>query len=286
MKTDAPIGIFDSGIGGLTVLKQLRTLLPNERLVYFGDTARIPYGTKSRKLIQRYALEDASFLLQHEVKMIVVACNTASALAMDVLEDRLDIPVTGVVKPGAQAAYAKNEKRDIAVLGTSATINSRAYEQAIRKSGHTGAIHTQACPLLVPLVEEGWTDGPVTDLTLRKYLKDIDFSTIGSLVLGCTHYPLLSGAISKVVGDEVKLIDSGYETAWFVKDKLEALDLLNVRPKNEPDIFYVSDIPQKFQEIGSRFLGAPLQKIARVDFEGFLFENAAQITHLVQGLDS
>lgn len=284
MRPEAPIGIFDSGIGGLTVLKQLRALMPNERLIYFGDTARIPYGTKSRRLIQRYALEDAAFLMQHQVKMIVVACNTASALAINVL-DKLDIPVTGVVKPGARAACAKNNNRDIAVLGTLATINSRAYDQAILDAGHSGAIYTQACPLLVPLVEEGWIDGDITEMTLRKYLKNIDFNTIGSLVLGCTHYPLLAPLIQKIVGNDVKLIDSGFETAWLVKEKLQKLKMLNPETKHEPDIFYVSDIPQKFQEIGSRFLGASLQKITQIDFEKFLFENAEQISHLLQGLD-
>ena len=284
MKPEAPIGIFDSGIGGLTVLKQLRALMPNERLIYFGDTARIPYGTKSRKLIQRYALEDAQFLLQHNVKMIVVACNTASALAIDVLTDNLSIPVSGVVRPGSVAAFKKANGQEIAVLGTSATINSNAYNLAIQDAGYTKTVHTQACPLLVPLVEEGWLDGNITELILWKYLQDIDFKNIGALVLGCTHYPLLAGAIQSIVGNSVQLIDSGYETAYFVKKKLETLQMLNLSQKQEADTFYVSDIPQKFQEIGSRFLGAPLQKVVQINFEKFLLENSLQITHLLQGL--
>jgi glutamate racemase len=264
-----PIGIFDSGIGGLTVVKQLKKILPYEQLIYFGDTARIPYGTKSKKLIEQFALEDARFLMRHDVKLIVVACNTASSLAMDVLLSNLHIPVVGVVIPGAQTAAKITTNKHVGVIGTSATINSQAYHAALIKNDDSIQVSAKACPLLVPLVEEGWLDGEVTVLALEKYLNDMIGSQIDTLILGCTHYPLLEPTIQKVVGTNVNLIDSGKETALTVKRVLQEQGLLADVKKNQ-DTYFVSDIPEKFLEIGSAFLGEPLENVERIDYETFL----------------
>ena len=265
-----PIGIFDSGIGGLTVVKQLMELLPNEQLIYFGDTARIPYGTKSKKLIEQYAIEDARFLLQYNIKILVVACNTASSLAMDVLLDYLEIPVIGVVIPGAEAAVELTRNKKIGVIGTIATINSNSYTVQIHKHLKEAKVYAQPCPLLVPLVEEGWLNDEITIMTLKKYLPEMISEKVDTLILGCTHYPLLENTIQQIMGNHIKLIDSGKETAKAVKRVLIETNLLNQSDKIGPDKFFVSDIPMKFEEIGSRFLGKRLHNVERVDFERFL----------------
>ncbi len=277
MNKDKPIGIFDSGIGGLTVLKELRRVLPDEQLIYFGDTARIPYGTKSAALVTQYALEDAAFLMQYKVKLIVVACNTASALAIDTLQKELPVPVVGVVLPGALAALRESRSGKIGVIGTTATINSKAYKKTIveKAAGRDVLVDQQACPLLVPLVEEGWLEDDITDLTLKRYLGDLLNIPVDTLVLGCTHYPLLKPAIRKLAGEQVALIDSGHETAVYVKEALQQHDLLHKGPRLADDYFFVSDIPQKFAEIGSRFLGEKLSSVQRVDFEQFLVQHSA-----------
>lgn len=266
------IGIFDSGIGGLTVVKQLMQLLPNEQLIYFGDTARIPYGTKSKRLIEQYAIEDAQFLLQHDIKVLVVACNTASSLAMDVLVENLDIPVIGVVIPGAEAAVELTCNNKIGVIGTIATINSSSYSRQIEKRLENAKVLAQPCPLLVPLVEEGWLNDDVTIQTLKKYLTEMIREEIDTLILGCTHYPLLENTIQQLMGEEVKLIDSGKETAKAVKQALIENNILNESEKIGVDKFFVSDIPMKFEEIGSRFLGKKLSNVERVDFDNFLMQ--------------
>ena len=261
------IGIFDSGSGGLTVFKAIKKILPDENLIYFGDFARIPYGTKSQKLVQQYALEDARFLMQYDVKMIVVACNTASAMALDFLKANLDIPVIGVVNPGARAAVRDTKNNKIGVIGTSATINSDAYARALLQIQPDAQIVSNACPLLVPLVEEGWLDNEITILTLKTYLKDILKNNIDTLILGCTHYPLLSETIQKIVGAQITLIDSGLETARTVNNILKENNMYNSGLKKGEAQFYVSDIPQKFEEIASRFLGEPLKNVRQVSFE-------------------
>ncbi len=268
--TNQPIGIFDSGIGGLTVYKQLRKNLPNEKLIYFGDTARIPYGTKSKQLIEQFALEDSLFLKHFAVKAIVVACNTASSLAIDYLKANIDIPVIGVVEPGALAAIKATKNKKVGIIGTSATIRSQAYEKVICRNITDIDCYSKDCPLLVPLVEEGWLDTKVTYDILHIYLDDILRKEIDVLVLGCTHYPLLKDSLSKVAGENVRLIDSGAETAHFVKETLANLNLLNKNHETYSDTFYVSDIPQKFEDIGSRFLGKTLKNVQRVDFEEFI----------------
>jgi glutamate racemase len=269
-----PIGIFDSGIGGLTVVKELKKQLPNEQLIYFGDTARIPYGTKSKELIKQFSIENAQFLLQFDIKLLIVACNTASSLAIEALEEHFSLPIVGVVKPGAQAAASKTKNRRIGVIGTPSTINSDAYAQEIKRLLNTETIYSEACPLLVPLVEEGWLDGEITSLTLEKYLAPIIDKDVDTLILGCTHYPLLKDSIERVTRGSMNLIDSGLETAKTVKDILIKEKLINKGNKKNDNFFYVSDNPHKFQKIGSMFLGEELQNVERVNFEKFLMENS------------
>ncbi len=276
-----PIGIFDSGIGGLTVVKQLMRYLPDEQLIYFGDTARVPYGSKSKRLVQQYALEDAHFLLQYNVKMIVVACNSASASALHLLQDRLDIPVIGVVTPGANTAVELTQNNKIGVIGTNATINSDAYTNEVKRVEPLVEVFGQACPLLVPLVEEGWLEDDVTIIVIKKYLHNLMQQSVDTIILGCTHYPVLEQSIRKVVGENISLIDSGKETAKAVKQLLIDKNMLRSGTKQEPDRFYVSDIPAKFEEVGSRFLGKQMANVERVDFDDFLinssFKNELQL---------
>lgn len=280
---ERPIGVFDSGLGGLTVVKQLQHILPNERLIYFGDTARIPYGTKSKWLIQRYALEDALFLLQFDIKFLVVACNSASSSAMPVLQERLNIPVVGVVEPGARAAVKATKNKKIGVIGTTATISSNSYTREIKKQMPEAQVFGQPCPLLVPLVEEGWLNDEVTELTLKKYLKDLMDVRVDTIILGCTHYPLLEPLIQKIVGPQVTLIDSGKETAKAVQGILKDLNLINTKKKTEEDRFFVSDSPGMFAKIGSMFLGKTLSNVQRVDFDRFLVEQSS--SPLLQNLE-
>ncbi len=261
MKETRPIGIFDSGIGGLTVLRQLRKLLPNEQLIYFGDTARIPYGTKSKKLIERYAIEDAAFLLQFDVKMIVVACNTASALAMDVLKKRLPVPVTGVIRPGALAAIRHSKKKQTLIMGTSATVRSGAYTEAIQAQDPDFTVVARDCPLLVPLVEEGWLDDPVTMMTLHKYLDPVLNAEIDSLILGCTHYPLLKNLIQPRIGKRVKLIDSSIETAHYVKEFLTRNPEIVSREERVSHSYYVSDSTETARKVAERIFSRPMELI-------------------------
>ncbi|RLD15730.1 glutamate racemase [candidate division KSB1 bacterium] len=274
-KNKQPIGVFDSGLGGLTVVKQLQRILPNEYLVYFGDTARIPYGTKSKWLIQRFAMEDALFLLDFNIKILVVACNTASSSALPVLQDRLDIPVVGVVEPGAHAAVAATRNKKIGVIGTSATIASGSYARSLKALMPQAEIFNQACPLLVSLVEEGWLDDEVTVLTLKKYLKPLMEARVDTIILGCTHYPLLEPVIQRIVGPEVTLIDSGKETAKAVQQILKDHQLLNPDSKKGEDQYFVSDSPEAFAKVGSLFLGKPLPGVKRVDFDRFLIEKSS-----------
>lgn len=220
-----PIGVFDSGIGGLTVVAALRALLPNESIFYVGDTARVPYGGKSAATVQRYSQEIAGMLLKEEAKTVVVACNTASALALAGLEETLPVTVTGVILPGARAAIAKTENGHIGVIGTRATIGSGAYERALRSLSPEAKITARACPLLVPLIEEGWLESRVTDEIIREYLAPLMEQGVDTLVLGCTHYPLLRNAIARVAGEKIALVDSAQNCALAVRDLLERENL-------------------------------------------------------------
>lgn len=259
-----PIGVFDSGIGGLTVVRALLKRLPHENIVYFGDTARVPYGSKSAQVIRDYAAQDTEVMLEHDVKLIVIACNTVSAVALDVVQKRAKRPVVGVIVPGAEAATKATKNKRVGIIGTTGTITSHAYANAIRQIDANVHVFSQACPLFVPLVEEGWIDHKATEMIAREYLFPLTTKKIDTLILGCTHYPLLKHVISRVFHDQVTLIDSSEATANAVAVELEKLNLKNTSTMKPRVQFLVSDIPHKFMEVGERFLGAKLGKVQRV----------------------
>lgn len=257
-----PIGIFDSGVGGLTVLRAIRERLPQENLIYLGDTARVPYGNKSQATIARYAVEDTQFLLSQGVKMIVVACNTASALAAPALREQFPaLPILGVIGPGSRAAVAATKNRRIGVIATAATVGSGAYENRIREAlaaaGDHAPVHivSKACPLFVPLVEEGETETEIARLVAEKYLAALRSEDIDTLVLGCTHYPLLRKTIAAVMGEDVTLVDSAEAAAAETAQLLESTGRLRSDPSAPEEYFYVTDAAQRFQMIASSFLG-------------------------------
>jgi glutamate racemase len=268
MNNSQPIGVFDSGIGGMTVVSALMHHLPHENIIYFGDTARVPYGPKSPQVVREYALQDTDVLLRHNVKLIVIACNTVSAIALDVVQKRAKVPVVGVILPGADAAVRATKKKRIGVIGTVGTIFSNAYTNAIRQLDSDIKVFGQPCPLFVPLAEEGWIDHKATELIAKEYLFPLTLEKIDTLVLGCTHYPILRDVIGKVLHQSVTLIDSGEATAFVVKNMLSDMNLINASTLKPNLQFFVSDVPHKFSEIGERFLGTKLGKVQRVS--GFL----------------
>jgi glutamate racemase len=256
----APIGVFDSGLGGLTVAHAIMRQLPSESLVYFGDTARVPYGPKSPDTVRRYSMEIGFYLLEQGVKAIVVACNTATAHALPQLKDELPVPVIGVVEPGARAAVRASRTGHIGVIATAGTIKSGAYVRAIHAVAPDAKVTALACPLLVPLVEEGWTDRDATRLVAREYLSSIMHQEIDTLVLGCTHYPLLKPLIAEIVGPEVRLIDSAEETAADTRRMLAEHQL--TAPTAESTYrFIASDDPQQFLTLGQRFFGDTIEHV-------------------------
>ncbi len=257
----APLGVFDSGIGGLTVAHAIFERLPHESVVYFGDTARVPYGPKSPETVRRYSGEILQFLLKRGVKMVVVACNTSTAHALDYLRKRSPVPVIGVIEPGAKAAVAATRSGRIGVIGTAGTIASGAYERAIRALRPDATVISQACPLFVPLIEEGWFDHPATELVAREYLEPLRTADVDVLVLGCTHYPLLKPLLARVLGPAVRLIDSAEETAAEVARALQAGGLTATQPKPGTHEFVVSDDEPRFRSVGARFLGERLQRV-------------------------
>jgi len=261
---DGAIGIFDSGVGGLTVLHALLGALPGEDLVYLGDTARHPYGSKSPETVTRYSLENADFLHDRGVKMLVVACNSASSVALDALAARIEVPIIGVIEPGARAALQKTRSGRIGVIGTEATIGSGAYTRALRQQRPDLEIYTRPCPLLVPLAEEGWTDGAIARDIVETYLSSLARSGIDTLILGCTHYPLLKPVIADVMGDGVVLVDSAEETAREVAERLRAAGLARDGRAGRTS-FFVTDVPDRFVHIGQRFLGARVHSAVRVE---------------------
>lgn len=266
-----PIGVFDSGLGGLSVVHHLRQLLPHEDIVYFGDTARIPYGTKSRPTVVQFALETAGFLLRFEPKLVVAACNTASALALDVLARELPLPVIGVVEPGARAAVGLAKGRPLAVIGTEATIASGAYLKAIRALAPDQPVIARACPLFVPLVEEGRDDDDeIVRLAVEKYLGPLRAQDVRAIVLGCTHYPLLRAAIAACLGPEVDIVDSGRETSLAVQQHLAQQDGLCRQTAAGTMRCYVSDNPARFRQVGSRFLNETIQHVELVEPEQYV----------------
>ncbi len=267
MNNTNPIGIFDSGIGGLTVVKKISSILPSENIVYFGDTARVPYGTKSNDTVIEYALQDAAYLLTHNVKLIIVACNTASSIALPALKDKFDVPVIGMIEPGAKLAVEKSVGGKIGVIGTNATINNKAYSNELIKHGNNLSVYEKACPLFVPLAEEGWIEHTATKLIADEYLHELKEQEIDTLILGCTHYPILSRVIQSSVGEQVELIDSGVAASLVVKDYLENQNLLNTQTGNGKIDFYVSDLSAKFKEIAERFLGQSINEIKKIDVD-------------------
>ncbi len=249
------IGIFDSGIGGLTVLREIVAKLPEENIIYLGDTARVPYGIRSAETVTRYSFENTNFLLSQEIKILVIACNTATAVSLEAVKKEFPFPVIGVLEPGARAAVAATKTRKVGVIGTEATIGSNAYEKAIRQLAPDVGVTSIACPLFVPLAEEGWTDNDVAKLVAEHYLALFRTTDVDTLVLGCTHYPLLKEVISKTVGPGITLIDSATETAKEVADVLEKLNWRGSGRDKGIRKYYVTDTPARFEMIGKRFLG-------------------------------
>ena len=261
---DLPIGMFDSGLGGLTVMQQIVRALPYEDILYFGDTARLPYGEKSPETVVRYSLENAAFLIQKQIKMLIVACNTASAHALAKLQERLSIPVIGVLIPGAESAVKTSRTGRIGVLGTKGTIASQAYEKAILNEDPLCCPTSVACPLFVPLVEEGWTLHPAARLIVQEYLKPIIEAKVDTLLLGCTHYPFLKDLIRSEIGDQVAIVDSADSCAQKVLELLLSMRLQKESGKPSVHRFFVSDDPKRFQSVGSGFLGRAIQHVELV----------------------
>ncbi|MCZ6683899.1 MAG: glutamate racemase [Planctomycetota bacterium] len=271
------IGVFDSGIGGLTVVRELRRRLPGENIVYFGDTARVPYGIKTSETVTRFARQNCEFLLRFDPKLIVVACNTASATALPELEAMLPVPVCGVVLPGAKEATLQSEGGTIAVIATEATIASDAYRRAIKQYDEHARVIQKPCPLLVPIAEEGRTcTDPIVLSVVRDYLDPIVRLDPKILVLGCTHYPLLRDAIAEVAGEGIRLVDSGEQTAKAVVERLRAGGKLSDRAEAGSLVSYVSDNPQRFRELGQRFLDHSVVDVTWVSPEQFYAQDFAQ----------
>ncbi|MDQ6717541.1 MAG: glutamate racemase [Gemmatimonadota bacterium] len=264
MERSAPIGVFDSGIGGLTVVRELMRQLPCESIIYFGDTARVPYGPKSPDTVLRYSREIADFLGEQGVKAIVVACNTATAHALPALREESKIPVLGVIEPGARAAVAATKTNRVGVIGTAGTIKSGAYEKEIKRLVPDTFVFSQSCPLFVPLIEEGWTDDDATRMIADRYLTPVADAKTDTLVLGCTHYPLLKSVIGRVVGRDVRLIDSAEETARETAQTLRSHKLDAEQSDGARYRFIASDAPEVFLDIGQRFLGSSIDRVETI----------------------
>ena len=264
----SPIGIFDSGLGGLTVLKEIHKLLPEENLIYFGDSGRAPYGTKSKETVIRYTHQDINFLISHNVKMIVIACNTASACCFPEIEQDFGVPIVEVIGPGANAAAKATSSGNVAVIGTPMTISSEVYKAALLKIAPKIQYFGKACPLFVPLVEEGWWNNHIAKAVAEEYLKPISESGADTLVLGCTHYPLLSDTIRSVLGS-VNLINSASVVADAVRDKLTQLNLLKNSKSHGTIEYYTSDNAEKFAGLGSIFLGEKLKNVNKIEIEKY-----------------
>lgn len=269
---NAPIGVFDSGVGGLTVVREIMRQIPNEKIIYFGDTARVPYGSKSQETVTRYSGQIVRFLRTFQVKTIVVACNTASAYALDTLERDIDIPIIGVVKPGAKVAAEVTRNGRIGVIATEATIGSQIYAEYIKELNRDVTIYGKACPLFVPLVEEGLLQDPVTDEIARRYLTELIDIDIDTLILGCTHYPLIRSTLGRIVGDSVTLVNPAYETALELKEMLMSLNLLN---DETPELgsnqyrFYVSDKAEKFVRFANSIIKYGILSAKAVNIEEY-----------------
>lgn len=269
---EAPIGVFDSGVGGLTVVREIMRQLPQERIVYFGDTARVPYGSKSQETIIRYSRQIIRFLKTRNVKAIVVACNTASALALPIIREELDIPIIGVVRPGAQVAACTTTRNIVGIIGTEATVNSAIYTSTIQSINPDIQVIGKACSLFVPLVEEGWLKDPITEQIACRYLETFQNTGIDTLILGCTHYPLLRSLIRKIMGPDVHLVNPAYETASALRGLIEEQHMGNpVLPQLQNDMyeFYVSDAADKFTSFANSILPYDVETTRQVNIEEY-----------------
>lgn len=269
MNTQSAIGVFDSGVGGLTVVKEIMRQLPGENMVYFGDTARVPYGSKSKKTVVKYSRQIVKFLQKNEVKAIVVACNTASALALDEIKQETDIPVIGVVEPGAKMAAESTKTNTIGIIGTESTIKSGIYSKFLRNINPEITVVARACPLFVPLVEEGLLEDRITDDVIERYLHELKEYGIDSLILGCTHYPLIRNAIKRYMGPEVSLVNPAYETAKSLRQMLTEQQLLNKSEETACYEYYVSDGVEKFTSFAARVLPCHVERATVVDIESY-----------------
>lgn len=268
--SNRPIGVFDSGLGGLTVLKEIKKILPDENIVYFGDTARVPYGPRSKETVTKYTFQAINFLISKNVKAIVIACNTATARALKEAKEKYDIPVLGVIEAGARTAAYSTRNKIVGVIGTVGTINSKAYHHEIGKLDSDIKIIDKACPLFVPIVEEGWSNTDIAFLTAKRYLDELKEQNIDSLVLGCTHYPLLKRTIGEVVGEEIVLVNPAKETAKDLKNILEDNNIIKgSNSEAGTHEYYVSDIPDKFAEIAKEFLNEDIDDIHNVEIQKY-----------------
>jgi glutamate racemase len=262
-----PIGVFDSGLGGLTVLKELLKGLPNEQIIYLGDTARVPYGNKSLQTVTRYSFENTRFLLKKDIKLLIIACNTASAYSMEAIKDAFSVPCLGVIQPGARAAVQNTQSAKVAVIGTSGTISSRAYPKAINELAPQIATYEKACPLFVSLVEEGWINNEITEMVARIYLGPLTGQGIDTLILGCTHYPLLKGIIFRIMGPDVQLVDSAEEITKEARNLLKAMNILAPPTAQGGYQMFVTDLPQQFSTIATLFLGQERVHVERIELD-------------------
>lgn len=272
VRSEAPVGVFDSGVGGLTVAREIMRQIPNEKIVYFGDTARVPYGSKSKETITKFSRQIVHFLQEQHVKAIVVACNTVSAYALEEIEKEIDIPIIGVVKPGAKTAVEATRNGRIGVIGTEGTIGSDIYTTYIREMKPDISVQGKACPLLVPLIEEGLWKDPVTDEIATRYLSGLIDSDIDTLILGCTHYPLIRSTVGKIMGEKVTLVNPAYETARELKDLLVEEELLNGKEQElggDRYRFYVSDMADKFQIFANSILKYGILSARKINIENF-----------------
>lgn len=272
MGKEAPIGVFDSGVGGLTVAREIMRQIPNERIVYFGDTARVPYGSKSKETIIKYSRQIIRFLLTEHVKAIVIACNTASAFAIDTMQQEFDLPIVGVVKPGARVAAQTTKNGKIGLIGTEGTIRSGVYADFIKSFKPDVEVLGKACPLFVPLVEEGMLHDSITDQMAERYLGDLKAKHIDTLIMGCTHYPLLRSTIGRIIGEQVTLVNPAYETAQELKRVLNRENIANVKEVDSPSSmyrFYVSDAADKFKAFANSILPFDITMTQQINIEQY-----------------
>ena len=268
---NAPVGVFDSGVGGLTVAREIMRNLPSEKIVYFGDTARVPYGSKSKDTVIRYSSQIVHFLREQNVKAIVIACNTASAFALEAVQDKLDIPVLGVIEAGARVAAEETKNKRVGVIGTVGTVGSGIHESYLKRLDSEITVIGKACPLFVPLVEEGWLHDPVTVEVASRYLQELKDEQVDTLILGCTHYPLIRSTIQEVMGEKVRLVNPAYETALELKSLLTKMDILSTGEQQAefPYRFYVSDLADEFKECANSILPYDVTMTRKIDIEKY-----------------